>query len=84
MLRISMAQNATGYKVAEEIKRLEFLPRRDCDEHIGYEDRRIPQMASVQQRQATSTVATANSNSGKQESTSTFISKAASTGVWKV
>jgi hypothetical protein len=38
----------------------------------------------VQQRQATSTVATANSNSGKQESASTLISKAASAGVWKV
>jgi hypothetical protein len=43
-----------------------------------------PPMASVQQRQATSMVATANSNSGKQESASTSISKAASAGVWKV
>jgi hypothetical protein len=41
-------------------------------------------MASVQQRQATSTVATANSNSGNQESASTLISKTASAGVWKV
>jgi hypothetical protein len=43
-----------------------------------------PPMASVQQRQATSTVAAANSNSRKQESASTLISKVASAGVWKV
>jgi hypothetical protein len=43
-----------------------------------------PPMASVHQRQATSMVATANSNSRKQELASTSISKVASAGVWKV
>ena len=43
-----------------------------------------PPMASVHQRQATSMVATANSNSRKQELASTSISKVASAGVRKV